>query len=102
MLISTTSSFANISAQVYPILALFFELIELSVRLQRSQSLPLLVYIFCFLVIFLKCAYFLEIDTKMRDLKLKVSNKRLRKNFSAKPRFDLSFTFQQMVCHSSH
>ena len=89
MLISTTNSFANISNLGYLILALFV-LIDRTTCLLIKQSVTASsgTHFFFFLVIFLKCAYFPEIDTKMRNLKLKVPNKKVKKSKSTKPTVD--------------
>ena len=63
MLFSTTNSFANISAQDYPILALFVLIDRTTCQLTKKSAIASSDTHF-FLAIFLKCAYFLEIDTK--------------------------------------
>ena len=65
MLVSATNSFANISAQGYPILALFVLIDRATCQLmKKSVTDSSGTHFFGFLVIFLKCAYFPEIDTK--------------------------------------
>ena len=65
MLISTTNSFANISAQGYPILALFILIDRTTCQLTNNLVIASSgTHFFCFHVIFLKWAYFPEIDSK--------------------------------------
>ena len=65
MLVSTKNSFANISAQGYPILALFVLIDRTTGQLiKKSVAASSGTHFFCFLVIYLKCAYFPKIDTK--------------------------------------
>ena len=103
MLVSTTNSFANISTQGNPILALFV-LIDRTICLliKKSVTASSGTHYCVFLLFFLSALIFLKLTPKMRYLKLKVVNKNLRKNMSAKPRFYESSTFQQVVCQSNH
>ena len=65
MLFSTTISFADISAQDCPILALFVLIDRTTCQLTSKSVIASSVkHYFCILVIFLKCTYFPEIDTK--------------------------------------
>ena len=65
MLFLTTNSFANISAQGYLILALFVLIDRTTCQLTKKSAIASTgTHLFCFLVFFLKCAYFPEIDTK--------------------------------------
>ena len=65
MLFSTTISIADISAQGYPILALFVLIDRTTCQLTKKSAIVSSVkHYFCILVIFLKCAYFPEIDSK--------------------------------------
>ena len=79
MLVSTTNSFANISAQGYPILALFV-LIDRTTCLLIKQSVTASsgTHFFGFLLFFLNVLIFLELTPKMRNLKLKVPNKKAK------------------------
>ena len=65
MLFSMTNSFANISAQGYPILALFVSIDRTTCQLTKASAIASSgMHFCCFLVIFLKCVHFPEIDTK--------------------------------------
>ena len=65
MLVSTTNSIANISAQGYPILALFVLIDRATCQLmKKSITASSGTHFFGFLVIFVKCAYFPEINTR--------------------------------------
>ena len=77
MLVSTTNSFANISAQGYPILALFV-LIDRTLCLLIKQSVTASsgTHFFVFLLFFLNVLIFLKLTPKMGNLKLKVPNKK--------------------------
>ena len=86
MLTSTTNSFANISAQGYPILALFVLIARTICQLTKKSVIASSGTHF-FLLFFLNALIFLKLTPKMSNLKLKVPNKKLRKNMSAKPRF---------------
>ena len=88
MLVSTTNSFANISAQGYPILALFVLIDRTTGQLIKKSFTALSGTHFCaFLSFFLNAIIFLKLTPKMRNLKLKVPNKKKGKNKSTKPRF---------------
>ena len=63
MFILTTNSFANISAQVYPMLALFV-LNDRTTRQLTNKSVTASSGTHFFHIIFLKCDYFPEIDTE--------------------------------------
>ena len=102
-LISTTNSFANISAQGYQILALFISTDRATCQLTKKAVIASSGILCLFSCFFLRCPYFPEIDTKkciISNWKYKI--KILRKNMSAKPRFYQSSTFQQVVCQSNH
>ena len=88
MLVSTTNSFANISAQGYPILALFV-LADRTTCLLIKQSVAASsgTHFFVFLLFFLNVLIFLKLTPKMRNLKLKVPNKKNKERKSTKPRF---------------
>ena len=79
MLISTTNSFANISAQGYPILALFV-LIDRTTCLLIKQLVTASsgTHLFIFLLFFLNVLIFQKLTPKMCNLKLKVPNKRIK------------------------
>ena len=64
MLFSTTNSFANISAQGYPILALFVLIDRTTCQLTKKLAIASSGTYFLFSCYFLKCAYFPEIDAK--------------------------------------
>ena len=64
MLVSTTNSFANISAQDYPILALFVLIDRATCQLMKKLVTVSSSIHFLFSCYFLKCAYFPEIDNK--------------------------------------
>ena len=88
MLIIATNSFANISVQGYPILAMFVLIDRTTCQLIRKSVTGPFGTNFCvFLLFFLNALIFLKLTPKMRNLKLKVPNKKSRKNKSAKPRF---------------
>ena len=79
MLVSTTNSLASISAQGYPILALFVLIDRTTCQLMKklvtaSSGRHLLV----FLLFFLNVLIFLKLTPKMRNLKLKVPNKEIK------------------------
>ena len=79
MLVSTTNSIANISAQGYPILALFL-LIDRTTCLLIKQSVTASsgTHFFVLLLFFLNVLIFLKLAPKMRNLKLKVPNKKIK------------------------
>ena len=81
MLVSTTNSFANISAQVYPILALFVLIDRTTGQLiKKLVTAPSDAHFCVFLLFFLNALIFLKLTPKMRNLKLKVPNKKIKKN----------------------
>ena len=85
---STTNSFANISAQGYRILALFVLIDRTTCQLTKKSAIASSgTHFVVFLLFFLNVLIFLKLTPKMRNLKFKVQNKKLRKNMSAKPRF---------------
>ena len=87
MLFSTTNSFANISAQGYPILALFVLIDRTTYQLTKKLAIASSgthLFVSCY---FLKCAYFPELTQKCVIWNLKYKIKKLRKNMSANPRF---------------
>ena len=82
MLISTTNSFANISAQGYPILVQFvltdrtvFQLTKKSVIASSGT------HFFVLLLFFLNVLIFLKSTPKMRNFKLKVQNKEIKEKY---------------------
>ena len=76
MLVSTTNSFANISAQGYPILALFVLIDRTTCQLmKKSVTASSGVHFRVFLLFFLHALNFLKLTPKMCNLKLKVPNK---------------------------
>ena len=81
MLISTTNSFANISAQGYPILALFVFIVRSTCQLtKKSVIVSFGTHVFvASLVFFLNVLVFVKLTPKMRKLKLKVQNKTIKK-----------------------
>ena len=88
MLVSTTNSFANISAQGYPILALFVLIDRTTCLLIKQWVAPSSgTHFFVFLLFFLNVLIFLKLTPKIRNFKLKVPNEKLRKSKSTKPRF---------------
>ena len=88
MLFSTINSFANISAQGYRILALFVLIDRTTCQLTKKLAIASSgTHFFVFLLFFLNVLIFLKLTPKMRNLKFKVQNRKLRKNMSAKPRF---------------
>ena len=103
MLFSTTNSFANISAQGYPIFALFVLIDGTTCQLTKKFMIASFgTNVFVFLLFFLNVLIFLKLTPNMRNLKLKVPNRKLRKNMSAKSRFYQRSTLQQVVCQSNH
>ena len=64
MLFSTTNSFANFSAQGYPILALFVLIDRTTCQLTKKLAIAASGTHFLFSCYFLKCVYFSEIDSK--------------------------------------
>ena len=80
MLITATTLFAKISAQCYPILALFVLIDRTTCQLtEESVTASSGSHFFCFLVIYPMCTFFLKLTPKMCNLKLKISNKKSRK-----------------------
>ena len=79
ILVSTTNSFANISALGYPISALF-ALIDRTTCLLIKQLVTASsgTHFFVFLLFFLNVLIFLKLTPKMRYLKLKVPNKKIK------------------------
>ena len=76
MLISTTNSFANISAQGYPILALFVLIDRTTCQLIKKSVIASSGSPFCvILLFFLNALIFLKLTPKMCNFKLKVENK---------------------------
>ena len=79
MLISTTNSFANISAQGYPILALFVLIDRTACQLTNNLVIASSgTHSFVFLLFFLNGLIFLKLTPKMRNFKLKVENKKIK------------------------
>ena len=80
MLVSTTNSFANISAQGYPILALFVLIDRATCQLMKTLvTASSGTHFFVFLLFFLNVLMFLKLTPKMHNLKLKVPNKNIEK-----------------------
>ena len=76
---STTNSFANISADGFPILALFVLIDSTTCQLtKKSVSTSSSAHSFAFLLVFLNALIFLKLTPKMRNLKLKVQNKKVK------------------------
>ena len=82
MLFATTNSFANISAQGYPILALFV-LIDRTTCQPTKKSIIASSrrHFFVFLLFFLNALIFLKLTPKMRNLKFKVQNKKIKEDY---------------------
>ena len=79
MLVSTANSFANISAQGYPILALFVLIDRATCQLMKtSVTASSDTHFFVCLLFFLNVLIFLKLTPKMRNLKLKVPNKKIK------------------------
>ena len=79
MLVSTTNPFANISAQGYPILALFVLIDRATCHLmKKSVTAPSGIHFYVFLLFFLNALIFLKLKPKMRNLKLKVPNEKIK------------------------
>ena len=70
MLVSTTNSFANISAQGYPTLALFV-LIDRTTHqpMKKSVTASSGMHFFVFLLFFVNALIFLKLSPKMSNLK---------------------------------
>ena len=82
MLISTTNSFANISAQGYPILALFVLIDRTTCQLTKKLVIAFSdTHFFVFLLFFLNALIFVKLTPKMRNLKLKVQNKKIKEEY---------------------
>ena len=79
MLVSTTNSFANISAQGYLILALFALIDRATCQLmKKSVNASSGTHFFVFLLFFLNVLIFPKLTPKMRYLKLKVPNEKIK------------------------
>ena len=79
MLFSTTNSFANISAQGYRILALFVLIDRTTCQLTKKSAIASSgVHFFVFLLFFLNVLIFLKLTPKMRNLKFKVQNEKIK------------------------
>ena len=79
MLVSTTNSFANISTQGYPILALFVLIDRTTCQLMKKSVTASSGTHFCvFFLFFLNVLIFLKLTPKMCNLKLKVPNKNIK------------------------
>ena len=79
MLISTTNSFANISAQGYPILALFVLIDRTTCQLTNNLVIASSgTHFFVFMLSFLNGLIFLKLTRKMRNFKLKVENNKIK------------------------
>ena len=79
MLISTTNSFANISAQGYPILALFVLIDRTTCQLTNNLVIASSgTHFFVFMLFFLNGLIFLKLTRKMRNFKLKVENEKIK------------------------
>ena len=79
MFISTTNSFANISAQGYPILVLFVLIDRTTCQLRKWLVIASSgTHFVIFLLFFLNTLIFLKLTPKMRNLKLKVPNKKFK------------------------
>ena len=82
MLISTTNSFANISAHSYPILALFVLIDRTTCQLTKeSVFVSSSNHFFVFLLFFLIVLIFVKLTPKMRNLKFKVQNKKIKEEY---------------------
>ena len=82
MLISTTNSFANISAQGYPILALFVLIDRTTCQLTNNLVIASSgTHFFVFLLFFLNVLIFLKLTPKMRNLKFKVQNEKIKEEY---------------------
>ena len=82
MLISTTNSFANISAQGYLILAQFVLTDRTTFQLTKKLVIASSgTHVFVFLLFFLSVLIFLKLTLKMRNLKLKVENKKIKEKY---------------------
>ena len=82
MPITTANSFSNISAQGYPILALFVLIDRTTCQLtKKSVIAPSGTHFFVFLLFFLNGLIFLKLTPKMRNLKLKVQNKKIKEKY---------------------
>ena len=76
MLVSTTNSLANISAQGYPILALFVLIDRTTCQFIKESVIVSSGSPFCVLLLcFLNALIFLKLTPKMRNFKFKVENK---------------------------
>ena len=79
MLVSTTNLFANISALGYPISALFVLIDRITCLLiKQSVTASSGTHFFVFLLFFLSVLIFLKLTPKMRYLKLKLPNKKIK------------------------
>ena len=79
MVLSTTNSFAYISAQGYPILALFVLIDRTTGQLIKMLVTgPSGTHFWVSLLFFLNVLIFLKLTPKMCDLKLKVPNKKIK------------------------
>ena len=82
MLILTTNSFANISAQGYPILALFVLIDRTTCQFTKKSVIASSGnHFFVFFLFFLTVLIFVKLTPKMRNLKLKVQNKRIKEEY---------------------
>ena len=82
MLVSTTNSFANISAKGYPILALFVLIDRTTSQITKKSAIASSgTYFFVFLLFFLNVLIFLKLTPKMRDLKFKVQNEKIKEEY---------------------
>ena len=79
MPVSTTNSFANISARGYLIFALFVLIDRTTCQLiKKSLAASSGTHFFVFLLFFLNVLIFLKLTPKMRNLKLKVPNYKIK------------------------
>ena len=82
MLFSTTNSFANISAQGYPILALFVLIDRTTCQLTKKSAIVSSgTHFFVFLLFFLNVLIVLKSTPKMRNLTFKVQNKKIKEEY---------------------
>ena len=79
MLISTTNSLSNISAQGYPILALFVLIDRTACQLTKKSVIASSgAHFLASLLFFLNVLIFVKLTPKMRNLKLKVQNNKIK------------------------
>ena len=82
MLFSTTNSFANISAQGYPILALFVLIDRTTCQVTKKSAIASSgTQFFVSLLFFLNVLIFQKLTPKILNLKFKVPNKKSKEEY---------------------